>query len=151
MLMDNEINRLLNEYCVLRDRQYAVYARCAKQHNLTTNELFVLDILWFAPSGCTQKEICERLSTNKQTIAAITSRFMQRGYIVCEEVAEDRRNKRILLTDGGKEYARAIIPPTAEADNIAFAALGLENARELVRLTTALTENMEKEFSLIKG
>ncbi len=76
---------------------------------------------------------------------------MQRGYIVCEEVAEDRRNKRILLTDGGKEYARAIIPPTAEADNIAFAALGLENARELVRLTTALTENMEKEFSLIKG
>lgn len=150
MVVEKEINDLLNEYCRLRDRQFAVYTRCAKQYNLTTNELFVLDILWFSSEGCTQKEICERLSANKQTIAAITNRFMQKGYIVFEEVAEDRRNKRIRFTERGKEYARAIIPPAAEADNIAFAALGFENAKELVRLTTALTINMEKVFGKTK-
>ena len=151
MFADKEINRLVNAYCRLRDRQYAVYARCAKRHNLTVNELFVLDILWFAPEGCTQKEICARLSANKQTIAAVIARFRKKGYIVYEEVEADRRNKRIRFTETGREYAGAIIPPAAEAENLAMAALGLEKLTELVALTTKLTENMEKQFSSIAG
>ncbi len=151
MTVTKEINGLVNAYCRLRDRQYAVYARCAKRHNLTVNELFVLDILWFAPEGCTQKEICVRLSANKQTIAAVTARFRKKGYIVYEEVEADRRNKRIRFTEAGREYAGAIIPPAAEAENLAMAALGLEKLTELVALTTRLTENMEKQFSSIAG
>lgn len=150
MTAEQELNRLLNEYCALRDRQFAVYTRFAKRHRLTTHELFVLDILWFAPEGCTQKEICERLSANKQTVGAIISRFHKKGFLIFEEVAEDKRNKRIRFTKSGKEYAKAIIPPAAEADNIAFSALGSDKAKELVLLTACLTDNMEKEFEKIK-
>ena len=147
MKVIKEINDLVNSYCSLRDRQNAVYDRCAKQHGLTVNELFVLDILWFAPDGCTQKEICDRLSANKQTIAAITGRFLKRGIITLKEVAEDRRNKRILFTESGKEYARNIIPPAAEAENLAMADLDSAQASELVRLTALFTENMEYKFA----
>ncbi len=147
MTVSKEINELVNAYCRLRDRQHAVYSKCAKRHDLTANELFVLDILWFAPEGCTQTEICERLSANKQTIAAIITRFWKRGYLTLEEVAEDRRNKRLRFTEAGKEYAGKIIPPAAEAENLAMAELGLEKLTELVRLTTKLTENMERQFS----
>ena len=150
MKVSKEINELVNAYCRLRDRQRAVYDRCAKQHGLTANELFVLDILWFAPEGCTQTEICERLSSNKQTIAAIVTRFWKKGYLTLEEVTEDRRNKRIRFTESGKAYARAIIPPAADAENLAMAELGIENLTELVDLTTSLTESMEKHFSDIK-
>ena len=148
MKVSKEINDLVNAYCRLRDRQHAVYSKCAKQHDLTTNELFVLDILWFAPKGCTQTEICERLSANKQTIAAIVTRFWKKGYLILEEVAEDRRNKRIRFTEAGRAYAGAIIPPAANAENLAMAELGAENLTELVDLTTRLTENMEKYFFL---
>ena len=148
MKVSKEINDLVNAYCRLRDRQHAVYSKCAKQHDLTTNELFVLDILWFAPDGCTQTEICERLSANKQTIAAIVTRFWKKGYLILEEVAEDRRNKRIRFTEAGRAYAGAIIPPAANAENLAMAELGAENPTELVDLTTRLTENMEKYFFL---
>lgn len=151
MAVSKKINELVNAYCRLRDRQHAVYSRCAKQYDLTTNELFVLDILWFAPEGCTQTEICERLSSNKQTIAAIVTRFWKKGYIVYEEVMEDRRNKRIRFTEAGRTYAGAIIPPAAEAENLAMAELGLENLTGLVNLTTRLTESMEKQFSSIEG
>lgn len=147
MTVSKEINELVNAYCRLRDRQHAVYSKCAKRHDLTANELFVLDILWFAPEGCTQTEICERLSANKQTIAAIITRFWKRGYLTLEEVAEDRRNKRLRFTEAGKEYAGKIIPSAAEAENLAMAELGLEKLTELVRLTTKLTENMERQFS----
>ena len=151
MAVSKKINELVNAYCRLRDRQHAVYSRCAKQHDLTTNELFVLDILWFAPEGCTQTEICEQLSSNKQTIAAIVTRFWKKGYIVYEEVMDDRRNKRIRFTEAGRTYAGAIIPPAAEAENLAMAELGLENLTGLVNLTTRLTESMEKQFSSIEG
>lgn len=145
MNVGKEIDELVNVYCRLRDRQYAVSKRCS----LTANELFVLDILWFAPEGCTQTEICERLSSNKQTIAAIITRFWKKGYVVYEEVMEDRRNKRIRFTEAGREYANKIIPPAAEAENLAMAELGLEKLTELVDLTTRLTENMEKQFDKI--
>ncbi|MCM1261035.1 MAG: MarR family transcriptional regulator [Prevotella sp.] len=148
--MSKETNQLLNEYCFLRDRQIAVFDRCAKKHGLTINELFVLDILWFTPDGCTQKYICDRLSVNKQTIAAITSRFKKKGYIELLEVLDDRRNKKVILTEDGKKYTSTIIPAVARAENIAIESLTIEDARTLIRLTATFTENMEKEFAKLE-
>lgn len=146
-MTDNcENNELVNAYCRLRDRQFAICSRYAKKFGLTANELFVLDILWFADGTCTQKEICERLSANKQTVAAIIGRFAQRGYLLLQEDEGDRRNKRIRFTERGREYARAIIPPAADAENAAMADLGIGQSRELVRLTVQFSENMEKRF-----
>lgn len=149
MAVSKEINELVNAYCRLRDRQYAVYSKYAKQHGLTTNELFVLDILWFTPEGCTQTEICERLSSNKQTIAAIVTRFWKKGYITYNEVIQDRRNKCIFFTEAGRSYAADIIPCAADAENLAMAELGLDKLAELVDLTMTLTQGMEKNFSRI--
>lgn len=149
MIAGKEINDLVNAYCRLRDRQTAAYERCAKMHGLTVNELFVLDILWFAESGCTQREICDRLSLNKQTINAIVARFINKGFVSFSEVRSDRRNKCISLTASGREYARHIIPPAADAENLAMADMSSEEAEMLVRLTTAFTENMERRFAEI--
>lgn len=150
MIAGKEINDFVNVYCKLRDRQIAVYDRCAKLHNLTVNELFVLDILWFAPNGCTQKEISDRMSANKQTINAIMTRFDKQGYISYAEVKEDRRNKRIVLTERGKAYAKDIIPPAADAENLAMADMPIDKVAELLKLTTIFTENMERRFADIK-
>ena len=150
MIVGKEINDFVNAYCRLRDRQTATYDRCAKMHGLTVNELFVLDILWFAQNGCTQSEISDRMSVNKQTINAIITRFDKQGFISYAEVKEDRRNKRIFLTDSGKEYTKNIIPPAADAENLAMADMPIEKVAELVKLTTIFTENMERRFADIK-
>lgn len=57
-----EVRRYVNIYCHLRDVQYAAYTNYARRFNLTTNELFVLDIIWFAPEGCTQAAKIIRLT-----------------------------------------------------------------------------------------
>lgn len=150
MIAGKEINEFVNAYCRLRDRQTAAYDRCAKMHGLTVNELYVLDVLWFAPKGCTQTEICDRLSANKQTINAIITRFYKQGYLSFEEMKEDRRNKRVVLTESGKAYAKGIIPPAADAENLAMADMPIEKIAELVKLTTTFTENMERRFADIK-
>ena len=57
-----EVRSYVNQYCHLRDVQYAAYELYARKHLLTSPELFVLDIIWFSEYGCLQSEICERLS-----------------------------------------------------------------------------------------
>lgn len=106
-----EVRQYVEQYGKLRDIQYAAYEMYARKHSLTAKELFVLDLIWFAPGGCLQSEICERLSATRQTISAIIKKFLKQGYVSLTECESDRRNKIVRLTDAGIEYTRNIIPP----------------------------------------
>ena len=118
---------------------------------MTARELFVLDILWFAPEGCLQFEICQRLSATKQTISAIIKKFFKQGYVSLTESEADRRNKIVRLTDAGTEYTRRIIPPAAQAEIEAMGQLPQVDMAELVRLTTLFSRLMEEKFEKIQG
>lgn len=145
-----EVREFVNQYCKLRDVQFAAYELYARKHGLTAKELFVLDLIWFAPEGCLQSEICERLSATKQTISAIIKKFLKQGYVKLTESETDRRNKIIRLTSEGKKYAKKIIPPAAKAEIDAMAELSGEDIAELVRLTELFSEYMRKNFDVIK-
>lgn len=147
-----EVRTYVNAYCKLRDVQYAAYELYARKHGLTAKELFVLDILWFAPEGCLQSAICERLSATKQTISAIIKKFEKQGYISMEPSAADRRSKIVRFTEAGLRYTEQIIPPAASAEIGAMEELDLsgEDIAELVRLTTLFSDQMAKKFCEIK-
>ncbi|WP_400260159.1 MarR family winged helix-turn-helix transcriptional regulator [Candidatus Methanomassiliicoccus intestinalis] len=145
-----EVRNYDNQYCILRDVQFAAYELYARKHRLTAKELFVLDLLWFAPDGCMQSEICERLSATKQTISAILKKFLKQGYVSLTECETDRRNKIARLTSAGREYTKKIIPPAAAAEIDAMGELSGEDIAELVRLTTLFSYNMKKKFEEIK-
>ena len=130
----NVVRTYVNQYCQLRDVQYAAYELYARKHNLTAKELFVLDILWFAPDGCLQTDICERLSVTKQTVSAIIKKLLKKGYVTSE----------------GIEYTKHIIPPAANAEIDAMAELSENNIAELVRLTTLFSHCMKKKFDEIQ-
>ena len=111
-----EVRTYVNQYCRLRDLQFAAYELYARKHNLTAKELFVLDILWFSPKGCLQTEICQRLSATKQTVSAIIKKFFKKGYVSLTESKADRRNKIVRFTDAGFAYCKEIIPAAANAE-----------------------------------
>lgn len=146
-----QIRTYVNEYCKLRDAQFAVYELYSRRHGLTTKELFVLDIIWFSPEGCLQSDICQRLSATKQTISAIIKKFLKRGYLSLTESEDDRRNKIIRLTDAGIQYTAQIIPPAAEAEIDAMRALPEREMAELVRITTLFSNHMKCKFQEIGG
>lgn len=145
-----EVRSYANQYCHLRDVQYAAYELYARKHLLTSKELFVLDIIWFASDGCLQSEICERLSATKQTISAIIKKFWKLGYLSLTESETDRRNKIVRFTEAGIEYTQKIIPPAASAEIDAMAELNGEDIAELVRLTTLFSEQMKAKFQAIR-
>lgn len=145
-----QVRRYVNQYCRLRDVQYAAYELYARKHHLTAKELFVLDIIWFAADGCLQTDICQRLSATKQTISAIVKKFQKRGYISLTESEADRRNKIIHFTSAGIEYAKKIIPPAANAEIDAMGELSEKDIAELVRLATLFSYYMRQKFDNIE-
>lgn len=145
----NQVRNYVNQYCKLRDDQYSAYEMCARKHNLTVNELFVLDIIYFAPEGCLQIDICKRLSMSKQTASAIIKKFLKQGYLTLIESKSDRRNKIIHFTKAGKEYTEKIIPPIANKEIDAMARLSDEDIAELVRLTSLFSNYMQEEFKKV--
>ena len=149
--MDREkVRMFVNQYCLLRDVQFAAYELYARKYGLTAKELFVLDIIWFSEDGCLQSEISERLSTTKQTISAIVKKFWKLGYLSLTESETDRRNKIVRFTEAGMEYTQKIIPPAASAEIDAMAELNGEDIAELVRLTTLFSEQMKAKFQVIR-
>lgn len=149
--MDREkVRTFVNQYCLLRDVQFAAYELYARKYGLTAKELFVLDIIWFSEDGCLQSEISERLSTTKQTISAIVKKFWKLGYLSLTESETDRRNKIVRFTEAGMEYTQKIIPPAASAEIDAMAELNGEDIAELVRLTTLFSEQMKAKFQVIR-
>ena len=145
-----KVRSYVNQYGRLRDVQFAAYEMYARKHNLTAKELFVLDILWFSPDGCLQSEICERLSSTKQTISAIMKKFLKKGYVSMTESETDRRNKIVRFTPAGIDYVRQIIPPAASAEIDAMAQLSDQDIAELVRLTTLFSKAMETKFQEVQ-
>lgn len=145
-----KVRSYVNQYCRLRDVQFAAYELYARKYNLATKELFVLDIVWFAQDGCLQSEICERLSATKQTVSAIIKKFWKLGYISLTESETDRRNKVVCFTDAGREYTAKIIPPAANAEIDAMAELDDKDIKELVRITTIFSKHMKNKFSEIR-
>lgn len=145
-----EVREFVNQYCKQRDVQFGAYESYARKHGLTAKELFVLDLIWFAPEGCLQSEICERLSATKQTVSAIVKKFLKQGYVRLTESETDRRNKIIRLTSEGKKYVKKIIPPAAKAEINAMAELSGEDIAELVRLTVLFSNYMKQHFDDIK-
>ena len=149
--MDREkVRMFVNQYCLLRDVQFAAYELYARKYGLTAKELFVLDIIWFSENGCLQSEISERLSATKQTVSAIVKKFWKLGYLSLTESETDRRNKIVRFTEAGMEYTREIIPPAASAEIDAMAELNGEDIAELVRLTTLFSEQMKAKFQAIR-
>lgn len=146
-----KVRAYVNQYCALRDMQFAAYELYARRCGLTAKELFVLDILWFAPDGCLQSEICERLSATKQTISAIIGKFIKKGYVSLTQSKTDRRNKIVRFTDAGREYTAGIIQPAAHAEIGAMAELTENDIAELVRLTTLFSRYMKRRFDEIRG
>ncbi len=146
-----EVREFVNRYCKLRDVQFGAYESYARKHGLTAKELFVLDLIWFAPEGCLQSELCERLSATKQTVSAIVKKFLKQGYLKLTESETDRRNKIIRLTSEGKKYVKKIIPSAANAEIDAMAELSGEDIAELVRLTELFSAFMRKKFNEIEG
>ena len=115
----------------------------AKSVGLNFIEILVLEILC-EPGPHTQKALCTKLELPKQFINTIINSFREDSLVTLKE-ANDRRNKEILLTEKGKQFAEKVVIPLQEMEESAMESFTAEE----LHYCTALSEKYEKSFETL--
>lgn len=129
-------------YCKFRDEQYALYDDYAKKNGLLMKTLLVLNALYYAKDGMTQKEICQRTYNSKQTVNLIIKNMLQEKYITIVEDPADKRNKFVKMTEEGRTYAKDTVVHITWAEDTAMSMFTPEEQEQLIELSRRFTKNL---------
>ena len=127
-------------YCALRDRQYARYDRHAKDNGISMREFLVVNVLFYAPDGMSQSEVCARTFNSRQTVSLVVKRLEARGFASSAPNPGDRRNSIVSLTDAGRAWAHDMVRTVTRAEDEAMARLTKREQEQLVSLSRRFTE-----------
>ena len=142
--MTREDKRNAYLYCKFRDEQYALYDEYAKRNGLLMKSLLILNALYYAKDGMTQKEITDRTFQSKQTVNLIIKNLLKEGYVTVEENPENKRIKFVKLTEEGRNYAKEPVVHITWAEDTAMSMLTPEEQEQLISLSRRFTENLTK-------
>ncbi|MDO5115796.1 MAG: helix-turn-helix domain-containing protein [Synergistaceae bacterium] len=135
-------------YCKFRDEQFALYDEYAKSNGILMKTFLVLNVLYYAKDGMTQKEICGRTFQSKQTVNLIVKNLLADGCVTLVESDGDKRNKTVRMTDAGRAYAEKPVRHITWAEDTAMSMFTAEEQELLIALSRRFTQNLTK---LVRG
>lgn len=137
---EREQLRLMNAGISKIDR---LYSRWSQKSGVNTYAVGILYML--IEDGCiTQKQISDEFDIPKQSVNNVISGLKNDGYISMEISRRDKRERVIVLTEGGKEYALKILTPLFEMEEAVVERLGEERMNQLIETTTAYADILEQ-------
>ena len=142
--MDREAIRNGYLYAKFRDQQFALYDEFAKKNGILMNTLLVCNVLYYAKAGMTQHDICERTFLSKQTVNLNIKKLMKDGYVISENMPDNRKNKMISMTDKGRDYCGKVVSHIIWAENQAMSMFSSEEQNQLIDLSRTFTKNLEQ-------
>ena len=83
---------------------------------------------------CTQKQICEATRYPKQAVNPVVKSFLENGWEEMRETAENRKLKRITLTQAGQALRVRVVEPLLQKEALALTDMGEEKGEEMSRL-----------------
>ncbi|OUP01340.1 MarR family transcriptional regulator [Anaerofilum sp. An201] len=131
-------------YCKFRDEQFALYDEYAKRNGMMMKTLLVVNVLFYAEDGMTQKEICRRTFQSKQTVNLIIKNLLAETYVTVTEVPENKRNKIVQLTDAGRAYCEKVVRHITWAEDTAMSMFTPEEQKLLIDLSRTFTKNLTR-------
>lgn len=117
------------------------YDRRMKVLGLTRSQWWVLTHL-YRNDGVTQSELADILEIEKPTLGRLLDRLASNGWIRREEHAQDRRAKRVCLTEEVKPAMKAMREAAAELRRDALAGLTPEQQTQFVDTLIAVKANL---------
>lgn len=131
-------------YCKFRDEQFALYDEYAKRNGMLMKTLLVVNILFYANEGLTQKDICSRTFQSKQTVNLIIQNLLKEAYVTVEERKENKREKLVKMTDAGRAYCEKVVRHITWAEDTAMSMFTPEEQKQLIDLSRTFTKNLTK-------
>lgn len=108
------------------------------------NTLLVVNALFYAKDGLTQRDICERTFQSKQTVNLIIRNLLNEAYVTVEERKENKREKLVRMTDAGRAYCEKVVRHVTWAEDTAMSMFSPEEQQQLIDLSRTFTQNLTK-------
>jgi DNA-binding MarR family transcriptional regulator len=105
--------------------------------------LEVIGLLW-RRDGITQQEIADTISKDKSSMTYLIHNLVKRKLVKRVEHESDRRNKRIFLTEKGKQLRKHIFPWALDLYEQAAGEASPAELRRAISLTRKMAENLGK-------
>lgn len=131
-------------YCKFRDEQYALYDDYAKRNGLSMKSLLVINALYYAKDGMTQREICDRTFNTKQTVNLVIKNLLAEDSVTICEMKEDKRNKLVQMTESGRKKYRKVITHITHSEDTAMSLFTPEEQEQLVALSRRFTQELTR-------
>ncbi len=119
------------------------FDRRVKALGLTRSQWWVLNHL-FRNDGATQSELAEILEIEKATLGRLLDRMEQKGWIRREGHADDRRAKRVFLTDEVEPAIKTMRAAAAEVRRESMAGLSAAQQTQFVDALLAIKANLSR-------
>ncbi len=137
-------------YVRMMYEQAVLYERFARKYDLHRNSLQIL--LWILnyPKDTgryiMQQQLGEKTCSSKQVIHSTIKKWQQRGWVELLESPEDRRCKRVKLTELGLRVAEEIDQQLHTMEKNALESLTTEEQEALLQLTAKYNDLLKKEM-----
>lgn len=140
----SSLEREIQTYFQIMQSMDALYEEYARKNGLTYMSLYVLETI-YEQKGCTQKRISEITLYPKQTVNMVIRSFLEKGWVVLEQIEDDRRNKQVMLTEAGQQFARQVIDPYWDAGSCAISEMKAEERRIMIQALEAFEQAFAKK------
>ena len=119
------------------------FDRRVRELGLTRSQWWVLNHL-FRNNGVTQSELAEILEVEKPTLGRLLDRLEQKGWVRREADANDRRAKRVFLTQEVEPAIKTMRSAAAEMRRDAVAGLSADQQERFVDALLTIKANLSR-------
>ena len=94
--------------------------------------------------GMLQTELARDLDVGKVTVGGLIDRLEAAGYVVRQPDATDRRAKRIMITDAGREVLRQMVTVGQSLNQVILAGLSPDEIEATERALSLMKDNIRQ-------
>lgn len=123
----------------------ALYAKAASVIGVGYTEMMVLYAL-VTEGEITQKQISENFGMQKQTVNGMVKELIKKGYLRLDASLKDKREKIIIFTDEGRDYADKIVGPVLKAEDKIYDLIGEDKIKALYETLDLFNLLFEREL-----
>ena len=148
MILNKQRNRIHQLYDVMYNID-KIYENYAKSKGVGYNEMLLFYILLEENTDIiTQKQICDELEIPKTTLNSIIKNLLNKNLITLKPNENNKKEKFVILTTKGQEYANQLILPLFKIEEEAIQQISDHELELIQKIQNTFGEYLKKELNL---
>ncbi len=149
--MDKEVKQQLETINKQINEIVGVYRYALGRAGVSENEFWVWYALIIIGGEYSQQDICENWSLSKQTVNAIVTNMVKKGYVTLEVMPCSHNKKMIRLTAEGRAYGEKVVLPFFRIEERAFGRLSDNDRLEFLTVLAKYISAFRGEVAEVYG